>query len=346
MKAVILAIFTFVVGSIILTRISLVVANLRDYVSNTIWGILAIVFAILSVFYFYVSMNTYRQNKLKDAIFDSMSNLFRKKDEANSSFNNIEYSRLSIKDSKIENNLTENKMSKELFKQSTELDLTSINMGEALKTLSKAINRPFPIVFKSWGNRRMQLDIERVYLINDLITATHNAGKSFLELQADVIFSDELLNAMVYKKREDFKMVLEKELADHKSYIRHKELDIAEREMSYKEREMSLNEREHALKMRELHVEAEQALMNAKTKEQEERANLLKEAIELIKQMPPVLQVPTITSIFGNASDNFTDSIFDEKIREFIAKKHKEEARTIKIENDELYRKYKENKEL
>lgn len=344
MKAVILAIFAFVVGSIILTRISLVVANLRDYVSNTIWGILAIVFAILSIFYFYASMNTYRQNKLKDVIFDSMSNLFRKKDDTNSSLNNIEYSRLPIKNFKKENNLTENNMSKELFKQSTELDLTAINMGEALKTLSKAINRPFPIIFKSWGNRRMQLDIDRVYLINDLITATHNAGKSFLELQADIIFSDELLNAMVYKKREDFKMVLEKELADHKAYIRHKELEIAEREMSLREREMALNEREHAMRMRELEAEANRASKYAHVKEQEERVSLFKETVNLIREMAPVLQAHTITSIFGNANIDFSNPIFDEKIKEFVALKHEEEWRKSKIENDELERKHKENK--
>jgi len=218
-------------------------------------------------------------------------------------------------------------------------DLSAISLGQLVNNLKVSLNKkPSMFIFlRKRENEKIALTNEKIRLVIEQVGLLQSLGRNLLDLQADAIFSSELLHLLVNEKRENFAIALRERVAEHETFIHDKEHER-------NSKDMDLKEREHKMRMDELRTNAEVAALNARTTEQTERANLFKEVAEIIKNMSPVLQSNTLNSIFGNSPIDFTNPIYDEKIKEIITKKHEEEWRKANIENNERERKHEENK--
>jgi len=208
-------------------------------------------------------------------------------------------------------------------------DLSSLTLGGLMKSLKKSLDKkPSMFIFlRRRENDKISLTTEKINLLITQVTAIQSLHKNVLDMQADAIFSGELLNMLVNEKRQAFIMAFNEKVATHETYVHEKKYEI-------ESRNMDLKEREHRMRMEELITMANASAIQAKTNEQAERAKLFKEAIDIIKLMPPILQSSTINSIFGKSTIDPADFSYDEDIREFVKKMKEEEWKKSKNENE------------
>ena len=159
-----------------------------EFLFNTYEGFIAILFLGMAAIFFYASSKTFNQALEKGRVINTIKPMLQAMEKA---FNN---SKLSITDMK--KSLIHTFATKE-----TVIDLSRINLQTMVRKLALAINKPNPVFFKGWGNQRLQLDVERMYIIKDYIEAIRSAGESFINLQADAILSYEKIEKLVQINR-------------------------------------------------------------------------------------------------------------------------------------------------
>lgn len=219
------------------------------------------------------------------------------------------------------------------------LDIAGINLLQLVSTLKKYLNkRPSIFLFmRERQNKKIALTNEMIKLVIEQVDQLRTLGKNLTELKADAIFSNELLNMLAHERREEFKMAFVRKIADHELYMHGHKHEMAKKDLE-------IERAKHEMRMEELRTKADVAIIEAKAKEQNERAFLLGQLFALLEKMPAVLVSHTLTAIFGSNNIDFSNPVFDEQIKNFVTKKYEEEARKMKIENDELQRKHDENK--
>lgn len=155
----------------------------------------------------------------------------------------------------------------------TEIDLSVIDLTTMVSELNNVLTTSTPIFFKGWGNQRLELDVERVRLINQYIQGVIATGQSFIKLKVDAVVSHEKIKMLAQTELNELKLKAENselnlkllneeyELKITKLITTKKklELDIETLEFEIKknkeEHEMSLREREQTLKQQILEFE-------------------------------------------------------------------------------------------
>lgn len=245
------------------------VTNVGEFLFNSFWGIVALCLGIGALILFYASAKTSKHvlkagkeiKKVKPILI------------------------------KMENSLTQSN-------DSSVIDMTSVDLQGVFRSLVATLNSPTPVIFKGWGNKRLELDVDRVRIITSYIQAVQDAGEAFMDLKADAILSFEKLKALTEIKKNDLKReVRESELkldllnAEYENKIRDikvqvdlKEADLNLKKIEIEEREAQIKERERELFMKERMNEAKIKVMTIKTKDESlyarARADLLDRIIQ------------------------------------------------------------------
>lgn len=192
---------------------------ISEFLFNTKWGIISIIFLTLSGFLFYASSKSYTQAQEKGRVIDTVKPLLQKLDN---SFNKSKTSEMSKSNESISKVDTDTNV----------IDLSTVDLQSMARKLAIAINQPNPVFFKGWGNRRLQLDVERVYIIQGYIDAVRQAGESFINLQADAVLSYEKIENLVKINRN----VLLRQLRDSELQI-----DLLEKEHQAKVEKLQID---------------------------------------------------------------------------------------------------------
>ena len=200
---ILLGVFSFV-----FTEVMTLLLFVKDFFIHTQWGWYAIICIILTAVFAFASKVTHEDVVIKDEIMGSLKASFTALSYGFSNLSHIERQvKTNPKDTFSQDNRSTPVMSNsnEISKLSDDpqeiIDLSRANLDGVLKGLAKAINKPAPVFFKGWGNRRLQLDVERVGILEDYIRALRGAGNEFLELKADAIFSHEKLEHFIKRRR-------------------------------------------------------------------------------------------------------------------------------------------------
>lgn len=227
----------------------------KQFFTDSWWGIIAIASGVLSLLMFYGSSKSYRDVKINETFLD-----------------NPDRSKLRKKKGSIS-----------MFKKETavvEFDLSQLTMNTLTKKMAYVMTKPGPVFFKGWGNRRLQLDVERVEIIREYIEAIRATGDSLIHLHADSVLSYEKMENLVNIKRNDLLLqlkesqlkidLLEKE---HQARVDRLRIDIAHLEAMVLER---------IAQIENLNAQTEQVLsdMRNKTKEIDTEIKIRKETAE------------------------------------------------------------------
>ena len=94
-----------------------------------------------------------------------------------------------------------------------EINLSEVNLQSLVAELQNTLTSPTPIFFKGWGNRRLEIDVKRVELMNDYIKNVIATGQSFIQLKADALISYEKIELLA--KKELFELKNQAEAAEY-----------------------------------------------------------------------------------------------------------------------------------
>lgn len=236
-------VFIIMIVQAIFGVFSAVYLAISQFLMNTVWGFIAIVFLGLSGFFFYASSRTLPEVREKGRVIDTIKPMLQKIDTI---FDN----------SKSTLTTMTNSLVKKFHNEETVIDLSRVNLQAMVRKLAVAINKPNPVFFKGWGNKRLELDVERVYIIKEYIEAIRSAGESFINLQADAILSYEKIENLVRINRN----TLLRQLRESKLQI-----DLLEKEYQAKADRLRIDIRHLETLVYEKIAEIEN--LNARTKE-------------------------------------------------------------------------------
>lgn len=175
---------------IILAALIAFVGGILDFVYNQFnvtkmlfvdswWGIIATISGIISAFLFYASAKTYTDVKINESFLPTIDK------DGNIKFPN-ELKKGDTDMSKLKTEVTNDI---ENYDKSREIDLAQVTMNSMIQKMAYIMMKPGPVFFKGWGNKRLQLDVERVHIINDYIEAVRGSLQSYTHLRADALIS-------------------------------------------------------------------------------------------------------------------------------------------------------------
>jgi hypothetical protein len=272
------------------------------------YGIIAIITGILSVLMFYGSSKSYRMVKFNESFLPNFKNL------------------------KGEGKIMEN-----------EFDLSKLTMESLVKKMAFEMTKPGPVFFKGWGNRRLELDVERVNIIKNYIDSLRETGNSLMELQSDAVLSFNKIKILSEIKKNELASKLQKSQVDldfvkieYQSKIRRMSLENDNLEEDIKMKKALREKVESENKVSVLLAEAEYKLMIAKSEKDKEIALLLAEAVKYYKKLPNVLKSYVAVQLGSENSQNPNiDMELQEQLKDFIIRKHKAETEMLENEADE-----------
>lgn len=318
------------IGNAVMGFIESIGIAIEEFLLNSVWGILAIIALGISIFFFIASIKTYPQVREKGRVINAIAPLLRRMD---SFFETINTPIMSKSENSIDKSNNEENV----------IDLSKVDLQSMVRQLAIAINKPNPVFFKGWGNRRLELDVERVHIIKDYIDAIRSAGDSFLELQADAVFSFEKIEELVKIKRNELKKISKQSKLDldflNEEYAHKVEMMILDRKDKEEDVKLKRAQREAIetdTKIRQLKAEAEYKLMIAKGTKEEQIALLMAQAVKYYKDLPNVLKSYVTVQLGSDNSQNpDTDMELQDRLKDFIVRKHEAETKKLEYETEE-----------
>jgi hypothetical protein len=291
----------------------------KQFFTDSWWGIIAIATGIISILLFYASGKSYTDLKINESFLPNPKKFNRKKGNTLMTLNNQENDEV------------------------VEFDLSKLTMTALTKKMAYEMTKPGPVFFKGWGNRRLELDVQRVQIIQRYIESIRRTGDSLMELQADSFLSYEKIKLLTEEKRYQ----LEKRVVQSKI-----ELDFAKEEYSHKIKMMKIEReraKEEVLMQKELRkkiktdnlisrmkAEADYKLMLAKGLKERQIALIMAEAVKYYNELPNILKT-FVTVQLGNehAEIPAADMELQEQIKKFIIRKQEAEAKNLEYEVEE-----------
>jgi hypothetical protein len=301
----------------IIDALDFIYIGIIDFFVHTTWGIITLIIGIVSLLFFYASGKSYKELKVNESFLPNPK-------------------RLRQQDSKKELTMSERSLGVQEF------DLSSITMETLVKKMAFEMTKPGPIFFKGWGNRRLELDVERVRILGAYVDEIRRTGSSLMELNADAALSYEKIEKLTQIKRNELEEQLKRSEVnldfvseEHKHRVRKMELDNAEQEarirlMNAEAQEIELRGLSHQLK-----TQGEYKLLVAKSKKDKEIAGVLSEGAKYYKDLTPVLKSYVIAQLGSEASQNpSTDMEMHEELKKFVIRKQKAETKMLEYEAD------------
>jgi len=291
----------------------------KQFFTDSWWGIIAIATGLISVLLFYASGKSYTNLKINESFLPNPKKIKTKEGNSVMTLNNQENDKV------------------------VEFDLSKLTMSALTKKMAFEMTKPGPVFFKGWSNRRLELDVRRVQIMQSYIESIRSTGDSLMELQADAFLSYEKIEALTKEKRYQ----LEKRVVDSKN-----ELDFAQEEYTHKIKMMKLereNAEEDILMKRALRekvqnetliskmmAEAEYKLMMAKGLKERQIALIMAEAVKYFNELPNIVKSFVAVQL-GNehAESPEADLELQEQVKKFIIRKQEAEAKNLEYEVEE-----------
>lgn len=296
----------------------------KSFFTDSWAGIVAAAIGILSLIMFYGSSKSYRDVKINESFLPNPKRIKSPK--------------------KIKNKKKELTMSEEQSIEVKEFDLSKITMETFVKKMAYEMTKPGPVFFKGWGNRRLELDVERVRIMGTYVEEIRKTGSSLMELNADAALSYEKIEKLTKIKRNEIderlkrsELILDFLDEENKYQIKKMELENAEKEAQIRYIKAQAEEIEIKNVTRKLIAQGEYKIMNASSEKEKAIASILAKGAESYADLPPVLKSYVLAQLGGENSQNpSTDMDLHEQLKEFIVRKQKAEARKIEYEADDF----------
>lgn len=228
---------------------------------DSFWGLATIISGVITALLFYASGRTYVDSKIKESFLPTSKN---KKLITNSNS-------LSIMGKNTD--LTQNK-------NVNEIDLSTVTLNGMVGQMAYLMTKPGPVFFKGWGNRRLQLDIDRVYLIQNYIEAVRRTGSSMAEFQADAVLSFDKVKALTEIKHNDLKTQIQESklrldlvTAKYESEIANMKLDLEIKQTDLEEKHIEIEDMKSQLSIREREIAMREKMNDVKVKVLEIKVN-------------------------------------------------------------------------
>lgn len=185
-----------------------------------------------------------------------------------------------------------NSLDEEIF------NLSELNLVSLTKSLSKSVNKGLKLFHftQRRENERITLKIEHIRLLQRALQEMKKLGKEIMEIQADNYLTPEIIKGLIDNKRIDIKQAIELKIERHKTNLNSERLKREKEELEILDRKADL-----ALK------QAKVALLNARTAEQLQMAELMKQAAEDFKSLPTGAKL-SIFHDYMNKHKNYPDT--------------------------------------
>lgn len=260
----------YVFAMILFGYIGSTITNFGEFLFNSFWGIMALCLGIVAIVLFYASAKTSKHVLKTGKEIKKVKPIITQMENSNYNLDN----------------------------DASVIDVTSVDLQGVLRNLLIAINSPAPVIFKGWGNRRLEMDVDRVKIITSYIQEVQSAGAAFMDLRADAVLSFEKLKSLTEIKRNDLERQVkesklkidlvnaqyENKIRDIKIEVDLKEANLKMKEVEILEREAQIKDRERELAMKEKMNDAKIDVMKIKvnddSKYAQARADLLDRIIE------------------------------------------------------------------
>lgn len=194
------------------------------------------------------------------------------------------------------------------------IDMESMNLESFFRDIAITLNKPAPIIFKGWGNRRLELDVERVQILRDYIGNVRRTADEYLKLRADMFFSKEKFEHYVEanRVRADGDLDLIKE--EYKERKWNSKYDKKMKKADLKDRKIAQKEK------------------LAQIEEQKARNKFFVMAINEFPEMPSPLKAYMFSQVYGKNPDAKRDFDIEEKITEYMMKKYDNDIENMNLE--------------
>lgn len=289
----------------VIGMVSSSVLSLKEFFFNTAWGIIALICGALSLVFFYVSSKMpkrMRESKSRTkAITPVLYSTSQNETQKNRLMNN--------KKSDIQGNHYTNKDIQE-----TVIDLEAMSLEGFFRDVAFTLNKPTPVIFKGWGNRRLRLDEERVEILGNYIESVRGTCDQYLQLRADMFFAKDKFDYFVKANTMNAKNNLDLIKEEYKDKKWQMEYDRRLKESDLEDREVAREER------------------RALIKEQEARNSFFTMAIKDFPEMPAPLKAYMFTQVHGRYPEAKRDFDLEEKISDYITKKYDYDIQNMSYE--------------
>jgi hypothetical protein len=201
------------------------------------------------------------------------------------------------------------------------LPLEQITAFQLVKDLSKMLDKPAPRTWlgKFLSVRRLELDNERIGQISDYIERVRVINQSITNMQAELFLQPAVLQRIIDGDAIGAERLAELQFAEHRNAV-------AKHEDEMKARQIQLE----AGSLANLKTRAEINAMEAKTKAEHAKADLIKYVVENIdlKNMPQILQTFVVQSIINpQGGGNIPDLELQNELKEFVKREASAKAR-------------------
>lgn len=312
-----IVIIIFFIVSAIVNFFDFSAGSFLDFLFNTIWGIICVIVTVLSGLFFYASAKLPRELRARDKAFSKI------KDHSNLPTKNM--------DNQIKTQ-TESGLTTKVEIEDNVLDLSVLDLDGLVKELAFAINKPFPIFFKGWGNQRLALDIQRASLIKDYISTIREAGKEFIDFKAEALISFDTIKIVTETKLNELNL----------DFLRSQhDIDLLRNGLKHEKKKQELEVKQIESDIAMINAQADRIKAEAEAIRQRslrdvERANILKESVKYFKDLSPVLKA-YVTTQLGSETPAIpsNDLEMQDALKDVIKRKQTAEARKIEAEATE-----------
>jgi hypothetical protein len=212
---IVIVLFIVLIAGVI-DALDFIYIGIIDFFVNTTWGILTLIFGAIAALLFYASGKSYKDLKINESfLLNPNSHTSKNLNSLESPTRKKKWSIFMPKNEEV-----------------MEFDLSQLTMNSLTRRMAFEMTKPGPVFFKGWGNRRLELDVERVEIIKEYIEAIRATGDSLIHLHADSVLSFEKMENLVKINRNE----LRNQLRDSEL-----KLDLMEHEYQTKIEKMHLD---------------------------------------------------------------------------------------------------------
>lgn len=297
-----------------------------DSINANVFTILAFISALIGAFYFWLSSKSYTDYKIKDKAVKALGNI-------------LHSSNLPIKRDKNMNSNKENSDDKR------EIDLSTINLQSLVANMQQMLTSPTPLIFKGWGNKRLELDVKRINLMNQYIQNIIATGQSFIQLKADALISYEKVQLLAKKELFELKSNADGAELDYKLLNDKYEHQLTKLRTEKEKMILSVEREKSEIKLLNAQASEAEAIakqaearagqeeekietMKVATKEAKERVAMFKVATGELKfsELPQSYQIYIMTTFLNADANQLSDFDIRERIKDSIIQQAKAEA--------------------
>lgn len=276
------------------------------------YGIVAVLTGILSLLMFYGSGKSFKMVKGNELFLPNPKNSINQKGKPTMS------------------------LIKKDDKEVMEYDLSQLTLSALTKKMAYEMTKPGPVFFKGWGNRRLELDVERVKILKDYISTIRATGDELMHLQAESVISYEMIDDLIKLKKINIKNQIEIAKEEHRYKIERMRIMTKSMEEDANIKKAQREQIETQNKIDNLRAEADYKLIVAKSEKEKQIAIILSVAAKHYKDLPNVLKSYVAVQLGSENSLNpSVDMELQEQLKDFVIRKHKAETEMLENEADE-----------